>query len=221
MSPNTSSPLGGLLEGGTSSTNDLTTRYSINKRNTDVIMTSLDESITLTLKGVNSLTLNLNTIAPEYQTDAGFKINDHLALEPPYLDLSAVLTDEWSTSNDTNEGRDTLLSKLRGLRDKREVFNLVCDFGNFPGMVFDSFSVEENNDSINSFTLNFTVKKTIRATLLVSQINFIYDEDSDQLLGLDVQTGQTVEISLYAFSALNEEDKSMLDQLWQSTPWGD
>jgi hypothetical protein len=220
MTPGMLPPLGGLLEGA-SSTSDLTTSYSINKRNTNVKLISADKSIMVILNGVDSLTLNINTTAPEYQTDAGFEINDHLALDAPSIDISTTLSDEWAkTGGVAVEGRDTLLSKLRALRDKREIFDVECDFGRFSGMIFGDFNIEEDNKAINSFKVNFGVRRVIRASLMVTQINFIYDEENDHLLGMDVQTGQTVEISLYAFSPLSEKDKSMLDKLWAVTPWG-
>lgn len=193
---------------------------SMKARNTDIYLIQGDS--TVILKGMSSLTINLETLSMEYQTDLGFSVCDHLALSAPEFECNGVITDEWvdspvasnfiAKSND----RATIGAALRRIRESRAPFTLICDFGCYEGVVFKDFVLEETSDSINSFNFNFTAKQIIRASIQILAVEFLYDEVNNVLVGTSVQNGNITEITLTAFEAVSEGDKSILDNLYDA-----
>jgi len=186
-------------------------------KNSTVWLKQPSNNMFIELKGVHTLTLSQPVEVLEYQTDPGFRISDHLALKAPVFSMDVTLGDIWEGGENPNtiqEDRASKLTDLRKLYNSREPFIIECDFGTYESMVFTEFDIEESEKSANTFNVSIAIKKIIKAVILVSKIQFIYDEANQTLVGTDVDTGGLVEIQLTSFTAVSDADRSIIEKMY-------
>ena len=182
-------------------------------RNTSLILKLESKGVRIEINGVSSITLSYEVFAPEYNTDIGFRISDHFNVGTPTFSVACVFTDEWEDSDNKISDRADMLNALMTLVNYRELFSIETDFGEFDSILFTDIDVEESSDSVNSFNVTFSMKKIISAIITVAQVQFLYDEDSEQLVATDPVTGEQIQVQLTQFTAITEEQRSIIENI--------
>jgi len=184
--------------------------------NKDIKM--IGENITVVLKAASLCDMKLDTDVPEYQTDLGFRVSDHLALKAPEFEIEFMLSDEWEFSQATGlvelvTHRDELLSNIRQIRANRELFRLETNFGELDSMVMTTFSAEVSNKALNSYDCRMGVKRVIRGIVALVEVQWIKDPDTGQIIDTAFVDGSYTEVDLTLFTPEATTEKSILEKM--------